>query len=189
MPQKIKKLLFSCRWIGKHMFHAHIHLQQHLGEIRCEVSPSVFMWCTKSATHIYTWSHLQRHTHTVHPNCITLLWSSQWKYSFLMNNPISTWKVTSGLFQKQSFFYRRVICFLDEWVPLPVSGVMGGECTLHHSFGNACTFCRPPLMFFVLCFSPPLPCHFSLSVCTRKSFNFVPALNLQEPLCICTDRT
>lgn len=129
------------------------------------------------------------HTHTVHPNCITLLWSSQWKYSFLMNNPISTWKVTSGLFQKQSFFYRRVICFLDEWVPLPVSGVMGGECTLHHSFGNACTFCRPPLMFFVLCFSPPLPCHFSLSVCTRKSFNFVPALNLQEPLCICTDRT
>lgn len=167
---------------------SHTHLQQHLGEIRCEVPPSVFMWCTKSATHIYTRSHLQRHTHTVHPNCITLLWSSQWKYSFLMNNPISTWKVTSGLFQKQSFFYRRVICFLDEWVPLPVSGVMGGECTLHHSFGNACTFCRPPL-FFVLCFSPPLPYHFSLSVCTRKSFNFVPALNLQEPLCICTDRT
>lgn len=96
MPQKIKKLLFSCRWIGKHMFHTHIHLQQHLCEIRCEVPPSVFMWCTKSATHIYTRSHLQRHTHTVHPNCITLLWSSQWKYSFLMNNPISTWKVTSG---------------------------------------------------------------------------------------------
>lgn len=101
----------------------------------------------------YKVSHRHAHTHLLFfNNRRSRFTSTAWrccgaprekKIWHLMNNPISTWKVTSGLFQKQSFFCRRAICFLDEWVPLPTRWATWGECTLHHSFG-ICAFSLTP---------------------------------------------
>lgn len=158
------QLLFSCLWplsvtqltgplLQSRMerlpyTHSHQwHWQQCPGGIRCEVPPSV---CSRRLTH--------KNTQGSPGLCGVVELHPGQKFRLLMNNPISTWKVTSGLFQKQSFLYRRAICFLNEWVPHPASRAMGCECILHHSFGNPWLSLFPSFSFHI-CFIYGGRCH------------------------------
>lgn len=46
-------------------------------------------------------THIQNQTHTIPLDCIVVLLCTQGKKGLVMNNLISTWKVTSGFFQKK----------------------------------------------------------------------------------------
>lgn len=46
-------------------------------------------------------THLETRAHAIHLDCIVVLLCTQGKTGLIMNNLISTWKVTSGFFQKR----------------------------------------------------------------------------------------
>jgi len=117
------------RW--DHVGTAEVHSQRHL-----LLSNSRRTWFTSTA-----W-----------PCCF----APREEIGLLMNNPIPTWKVTSGLFQKQSLFHRRAICFLDEWISLPASQATPGECPPHmlpHTFWHILTSqCEIVALFYLYIF-------------------------------------
>lgn len=112
---------------GTHALHSHKHQRTLLTNtrvgIRCEAFFFSFSFPLLYATHAKSCTYtkeqrllLNKQTQTIHLNCMAMPRRSLGKIWLLMNNPISTWKVTSGLFQQQSVFDRGAICFLDEWV-------------------------------------------------------------------------
>lgn len=66
----------------------------------------------------------------------------------------------------RSFFHRRAVCFLDEWVPPPECRATGAKWPLHHSFGNLPPSLSPSLLFlfvvaqkhFCFVFTSTSPC-------------------------------
>lgn len=93
--------------------------------------------------------HIQNQTHAIHLDCIVALLCTQGITGFVMNNLISTWKVTSGFFQKKkkdSGFHKRAVSFLDECFFLPGCRATGGKWPLHHSFGTPALSLTPSFM-------------------------------------------
>lgn len=88
-------------------------------------------------------THLQNQAHKIHLDCIVLLLCAQGKTEHVMNNLISTWKVTSGFFQKSIQSLRRKqfsgwMCFpprlQGHWRQMTTSPLIWSPCTLTHVF-------------------------------------------------------
>lgn len=96
---------------------------------------SCFLWMQQT--------HLQNQAHKIHLDCIVVLLCAQGKPELIMNNLISTWKVTSGFFQKSIQSLRRKqfsgwMCFpprlQGQWRQMTTSPLIWSPCTLTHVF-------------------------------------------------------
>lgn len=167
------------------------HWQWDPGGIRCEAL--FFVTHTRVRAHTRL---LQQQTNRIHLNCMPLLWSSQGKIWLLMNNPISTWKVTSGWFQHiHSFIGEQFVFWMSE--PLPECRATGAKWPLHHSFGNfprslhlsyACLSLQKRFFFFFQIAIVPAN---SSTSCWRLLFKKKKKKRFVPPLCIwtaCTHR-
>lgn len=77
-------------------------------------------------------THLEKNRNTIHLGCMMMLFHPRCKSWFLMNNPISTWKVTSGLFPKKG----AILLEESSMFSLPQCRATGGKWPLLHSIGN-----------------------------------------------------
>lgn len=64
-------------------------------------------------------THLQNRAHAIHLDCILVLLCTQGKTGLIMNNLISTWKVTSGFFQKKAFSLSEESSQVCGWMCFP----------------------------------------------------------------------